>query len=71
MTVTVGREPAARNDRTLIEGRHQLDGFHLLSGLAAVIAGPVMLAAGSPVLLPVLTTVLGLVVLACEWAIAT
>ncbi len=49
--------------------RQDIDGFQLLSGVLAVIAGPVMLVCGSPAGWAVLVGALGVVLLVCQWAI--
>jgi hypothetical protein len=47
-----------------------LDGFQVVSGLLAVVAGPFMLAAGFPAGWAFLAIVAGIVVLLAQWAIA-
>jgi hypothetical protein len=48
---------------------HQLDGFQLLMGVVALIAGPVMLATGFPAGWSLLVLAAGAVVLLAQWAI--
>jgi hypothetical protein len=48
---------------------HGLDGFHLFSGFAAVIAGPVMLASGAPAGWSFLVLASGLVLLLAQLVI--
>jgi hypothetical protein len=59
------------NPRRAINARHDVDGFHLVSGLVAVIAGPVMFAAGGPAGFAALLTVVGVAVLVGAWMTAT
>jgi hypothetical protein len=48
---------------------HEHDGFHLLSGAMAVIAGPIMLLAGAPAGWAFLIIAAGALVLLAQWAI--
>jgi len=48
---------------------HELDGFQLLSGLASIIAGPVMLLMGAPAGWAFLIMGAGTLVLVAQWAI--
>jgi hypothetical protein len=50
---------------------HELDGFQLFSGLAAVIAAPIMLALGAPAGWSFLILASGIMLLAALWAVAT
>ena len=49
--------------------RPELDGFHTVSGIAAIVAGPVMLMAGAPAGWAFLIMSAGAVVLLAQWAI--
>jgi len=49
----------------------ELDGFQLLSGVLAVIAGPIMLANGSPAGWAFLVIAAGVLVLLAQWALVT
>jgi hypothetical protein len=48
---------------------HELDGFHLLSGLMGVVAGPIMLLSGAPAGWAFLVIGAGALVLLAQWAI--
>ena len=48
---------------------HELDGFHLVSGIASIIAGPVMLIMGAPAGWAFLIMGAGAVVLCVQWAL--
>jgi hypothetical protein len=48
---------------------HELDGFHLLSGVVGVIAGPIMLLMGAPAGWAFLVIAAGSLVLVAQWAI--
>jgi len=48
---------------------HELDGFQLFSGVASIIAGPVMLLMGAPAGWAFLIMVAGILVLVANWAI--
>jgi hypothetical protein len=49
---------------------HELDGFQLVSGIASIIAGPVMLLMGAPAGWAFLIMGAGAVVLCAQWALA-
>jgi hypothetical protein len=48
---------------------HELDGFHLFSGVLGVIAGPIMLLMGAPAGWAFLVIAAGALVLVAQWAI--
>jgi hypothetical protein len=50
---------------------HQADGFQLVSGLVAMVAGPILLASGSPAGWSFLLMAAGALVLLAQWAITT
>jgi len=54
-----------------VSGWRDLDGFHVLSGVLALIGGPVMLVAGAPAGWATLVLVIGVVLLIGQWMIAT
>ena len=54
-----------------MSGRRDLDGFHVLSGVLALIGGPIMLAAGAPAGWATLVLVIGVVLLIGQWMTAT
>ena len=48
---------------------HHVDGFHLLSGLISVVAGPIMLVTGTLPGWAIVVTVAGAIVLWAQWKI--
>lgn len=48
---------------------HELDGFQLLSGVASIVAGPIMLVMGAPAGWAFLIVGAGILVLLANWAI--
>ena len=50
---------------------HELDGFHVFSGVASLVAGPIMLAMGAPAGWAFLIVGAGSVVLLAQWALVS